>query len=902
MAFAADPFARQVSQDASDLRERLFETLGTTYDFERELGGGGMSRVFVAVERRFDRRVVVKVLAPELAAGVSAERFAREVMLAARLQQANIVPVFDSGEIDGLPYYTMPWIEGESLRARLDARGAASISETVSIVSDVARALSYAHAHGVVHRDIKPENVLRSGHTAVVTDFGIAKAITAARTLAPFETLTQVGTSLGTPAYMAPEQAMGDPATDHRADLYALGVVAYELLAGERPFTASTLHELVRAHVTQAPPPITSRRPDVPAALAELVMRCLEKDPAQRPQSADEVLQSLERLHDLPSGERAAGPPASPHRRRLRAPVIAGFVTLAVVAFAATLWWRRDGVPVATLDPARVLVATPVAAEPSLREMAGMSQSAISRALGELRSVRLADPAAEAGTPVAGDGDSSATRIARRAQAGTVITATVYPLGTDSVRLDMRVIDANTGDLVRAPRPIRVARNASDSAWTTALDPLLSTVAITAFPWLGARALPVGDPPRFAAVREMLTSIALVTRPDSESRAAMLLHASRATQLDTTLLQAQLWRAAEARSFGVPGYSPTVHAMIDTALQVVAPRRDRLSPFELTLYDYVAAAGRNDGGAMLDALRRMQDLAADVYLARDLPNRLLDLNRPREALALLLRARPTRGLDGKIVQPSESPQRWATLADIYHYLGDYRAEHDAAAQLRRLRPDDATSLRHALSAAAGLHDSAEVERLLADVRLLPPATTSYDFAGDLHLQVGQELQAHGMERFGHSVVQRAIDWFDAQPLSDKPWRVRLRHAIAYHEMHDETRALATLRTVPVGPIDTTYVLYLGLRGRIAAASGDSVGAHAADSALAARGRGTGGTNTLERAFIAADLGQRERAVTLLQEAFAEGYGFNIRWRLHWLTDTKSLRGYPPFEQLLQPQG
>src|SRR5687767_4845939 len=192
----APPFVRRVDQDrdVSTLPERLSEALGAAYTFERELGGGGMARVFVAVEKRFDRRVVVKVLASELAAGVSAERFAREVALAARLQQANIVPVFDSGEFDGLPYYTMPWIEGESLRARLDARGALPIAETVAIVADVARALSYAHAHGVVHRDVKPENVLLSGHTAVVTDFGIAKAITAARTIAPFETLTQVGT------------------------------------------------------------------------------------------------------------------------------------------------------------------------------------------------------------------------------------------------------------------------------------------------------------------------------------------------------------------------------------------------------------------------------------------------------------------------------------------------------------------------------------------------------------------------------------------------------------------------------------------------------------------------------------------------------------------------------------
>jgi Protein kinase domain len=889
-----------VTQDSSDLRERLLETLGTTYDFERELGGGGMSRVFVAVERRFERRVVVKVLASELAAGVSAERFAREVMLAARLQQANIVPVFDSGEIGGLPFYTMPWIEGESLRTRLDARGGASISETVAVVSDVAKALSYAHAHGVVHRDIKPENVLLSGHTAVVTDFGIAKAITAARTVAPFETLTQVGTSLGTPAYMAPEQAMGDPATDHRADLYALGVVAYELLAGERPFTASSLHELVRAHVTQEPSPIASRRPDVPPALAALVMRCLEKSPDDRPQSADEVLQSLERLHELPSGERTAGAARTRRPIGARAAAVAGLVTLAVVLTAGILWWRRDRAPVATLDPGRVLVATPVASDPSLRQVASMSQSAISRALGELQSVRLAEVGAGA-AGIGGDADASATHAARTAQAGTVVAANIYPLGADSVRLDLRVLDANSGDLVRAIRPIRVARGASDSAWTAALDPLLATLAITTFPWLGAQALPVGEPPRFAAVREMLTGIGLISRGDSVSRAAMQLHSTRATVIDSTFLQAQLWRGAEATTAVAVGYSSVGRAMMDTAILVVGAQRDRLSPLELTLFDYISAVRGGDQGAMLAALRRMQEIAPDVILARNLPNRLLDVNRPREALALLQSARSTRGLDGQLVKPSESPLRWATLADLYHYLGDHRAERDATAQLRRIRPDDPLTIRFQLKAAAALHDSAEVERLLADARPLPAPAQSYDFFGDLELQAGQELEAHDQAAFGRALVRRAVEWFDAQPVQERTWRMRVRHATAYHELHDETRALAILQTVPE-VLDSTNLLYVGLRGRIAAAAGDTATARRIDSTLAARGRGLGGANTLERAFIASNLGQRDRAVTLLQEAFAQGYGFTIRWRLHWLTDTRPLRGYPPFDQLLQPQG
>ena len=423
-----------------------------------------------------------------------------------------------------------------------------------------------------------------------------------------------------------------------------------------------------------------------------------------------------------------------------------------------------------------------MAAEPSLREMASMSQSAISRALGELQSVRLAEAGAGVAARIAGDADSSATRAARAAQAGTVVTGSVYPLGADSVRLDLRVLDANSGDLVRALRPLRVARGASDSAWTAALDPLLATVAITTFPWLGARALPVGDPPRFAAVRELLTSFAFIARGDSDSRAAMQLHSTRVILLDDTFLQGQLWRAAEASTVVSPGYSVIGRAMMDTAILVVGAQRDRLSPFELTLFDYVSAVRHGDQGAMLAALRRLQDIAPDAVLARNLPNRLLDVNRPREALALLLHARPTRDLDGKVVLPSESPLRWATLADVYHYLGDHRAEHEAAAQMRRLRPDNLLSIRYQLKAAAALHDSAEVERLLADARPLPSPAETYDFFGDLELQAGQELEAHGQVAFGRSLVRRAIEWFEAQPPAERTWRMRVRHATAYHEL------------------------------------------------------------------------------------------------------------------------
>jgi TolB-like protein/tRNA A-37 threonylcarbamoyl transferase component Bud32 len=279
----------------TDLRGQLQTTLSNAYRVERELGGGGMSRVFLAEERALGRRVVVKVLSPDLAAGVNFERFKHEILLTARLQHPHILPVFTTGETEGLPYYTMPFVEGESLRVRLMRAGAMPIAVAVSILRDVARALEFAHAKGVVHRDIKPDNILLAGNTATVSDFGIAKALLASRAATVSAPMTDLGVVIGTPQYMAPEQATADTALDHRVDLYALGCVAYEMIAGEPPFAGSAA-SLIRAHIVDAPPPILTKRADVPEALAALVERCLQKDPDDRPAGAGVILEVLDNL------------------------------------------------------------------------------------------------------------------------------------------------------------------------------------------------------------------------------------------------------------------------------------------------------------------------------------------------------------------------------------------------------------------------------------------------------------------------------------------------------------------------------------------------------------------------------------------------------------------------------
>jgi serine/threonine-protein kinase len=252
-----------------------------------------MSRVFLATENRLNRKVVVKVLSPDLAPGLSAERFEQEIQLAGKLQQANIVPLLATGDTNGIPFFTMPYIEGESLRARLNKQQQIPIAECVGILRDVARALSYAHSAGVVHRDIKPDNVLLSHGAAMVTDFGIAKALVDARASGAQQSLTQTGTSIGSPGYMSPEQVAGDPNVDHRADLYAFGCLGYELLTGHPPFIAGTPQKVLAAHITERPKPVSSVRMDVPRGLESAVMHCLAKDPSDRPATADDVLLAL---------------------------------------------------------------------------------------------------------------------------------------------------------------------------------------------------------------------------------------------------------------------------------------------------------------------------------------------------------------------------------------------------------------------------------------------------------------------------------------------------------------------------------------------------------------------------------------------------------------------------------
>jgi serine/threonine-protein kinase len=258
----------------------LAEALQDRYVLDHELGSGGMATVYLAHDVRHRRQVAVKVLRPELAASLGSDRFFREIGVAARLQHPHILPLLDSGEAAGFYYYVMPFIAGESLRGRLGRLGELPVQEAIKVLIEVVDALASAHAAGVVHRDIKPDNVMLSGRHALVMDFGVAKAVSEATGR---QEITTAGIALGTPAYMAPEQAAADPHLDHRVDIYAVGAMGYELLAGHPPFEGSS-HEVLRAHMTRIPEPLSAQRPAVPPPLAAGLMNCLEKHAAARDQ------------------------------------------------------------------------------------------------------------------------------------------------------------------------------------------------------------------------------------------------------------------------------------------------------------------------------------------------------------------------------------------------------------------------------------------------------------------------------------------------------------------------------------------------------------------------------------------------------------------------------------------
>ncbi len=407
----------------TDLFDRLKTALAGRYAIECELGAGGMATVYLAEDLKHHRKVAVKVLRPELAATLGPERFVREIEIAAKLSHPHILPLFDSGEADGFLYYVMPYVEGESLRDRLDREGKLSVEHMVRLTDDVAAALSYAHDHGIVHRDVKPENIMLTGGRAVVADFGIARAVTAAGG----ERLTGTGFAIGTPTYMSPEQAMGLAEVDARSDVYALGCVVYEMVGGRPPFEGPTPQALLAKHAAGAVPGLRTSDPAIPVYVERAVEKALAKDPADRFQTPSAFAEAL-----------TTETVVARVRRRRRWPRRTVAVAAGVVLMAAAGWWTSRAFTGGGIESLAVLPFYNVSGDPEQEYLvAGMHEALI----GELAQIGALRVISRTSAMRYQNSDKTVPEIARELNVDAVVEASVTTAGT-SVSIEVQLIDA----------------------------------------------------------------------------------------------------------------------------------------------------------------------------------------------------------------------------------------------------------------------------------------------------------------------------------------------------------------------------------------------------------------------------------------------------------------------------
>ncbi len=716
----------------ADTSAQLADALRDRYVLERELGRGGMATVYLARDLKHDRPVALKVLRPELAATVGPERFRREIQLAARLQHPHILTVHDSGEANGELWFTMPYVEGENLRARLGREGQLPLETALRITREAAQALQYAHEHGVVHRDIKPENLLLTpdGNT-LVADFGIARAIGGAA--GAQERLTETGLSIGTPRYMSPEQASGDRAVDARADVYSLGCVLYEMLAGHPPFHGTTAQEILARHALDPVPPLRSARDAIPPAIEQTVARALAKSPADRFPTAARFAEALA----IPEQTLPVRPTVSPPTRRVPglavAAVSAGLIALA----AAYVWWPR---PVVKLDPdlVAVLPFRVSGAAPTLDYLReGMIDLSAAKLSGEA-GARAADPRSviSAWRHVAGShqddlSERASLELARRLGAGQLLLGGVVGTPTHLV-LDASLLAVRDGKTLTKA----TVEGAADSL-PVLVDRLLAQLIAGKTGVERGRTGLVNTP--LPALRAYLEGQAAYRRGDYGEAVA---HFDRALELDSTFAVAGLALASAAGWANAPGAARR-------GLEHAWAGRDRLSPRDRALL--VAEAGPrypvpSSLAEYLAAWEKAVDLAPD------------------------------------------QPDRWHELGDVYFHDGPYLriagSEQRAAEAFRRsIALDSAVApLGHLLEIALMRGDSAGVRRLGTEY-------LARDSAGEL----GDFFRWRIAEGLGDTVALRRLRERSGQMTLSSLWRIMNHAALDGTHLDDADAAAVAIR-------------------------------------------------------------------------------------------------------------
>jgi tRNA A-37 threonylcarbamoyl transferase component Bud32/tetratricopeptide (TPR) repeat protein len=854
--------------EPGELSRRLDGALAGKYRIVRQLGQGGMAVVFLAWERKHDRRVVMKVMRPEIAARLSADRFAREVKLAARLSHPHIVGLIDSGEADGFLYYVMPHVDGESLRSVMRREGKLEVGQAVSLLRDVARALAHAHSAGVVHRDLKPANVLVAGHHAYLLDFGVAKSFEADGGDDP---LTRTGDAIGTPRYMAPEQLAGLADTDHRVDIYAWGQLAHEMLAGRtREIESSDLGgDAVARGVAEA---LRSVRPDVPITLARLVGRCLEVRPDRRVASADEILTVLDEgiTGEGTSGRLRRHVQVPGARLRRYVPVLlAGGAVVAAALLAVSL--RSQGTSGTVPGPVEVEAVTealgmPIAVAAFANETGDPSLDVIGRLIGNWISEGLvrADVGAVVPWPSSLEAAESAARLATDNQdfdpvsslaagtgANTVVTGSYYEVG-GKISFRAEVVDARDGRVVSATDAVSAPRDSIETAMSAVRERVMGSIAMGRDARLPPAAGLLPRPPTFAAYRAFDRGLGLYLQSEYTSAVPELL---RAWEIDPEFYDAPLLAVTNLFNIG----TSEERARADSLVEVLREHRSEFGELQDLRWQYARALLDSDGSAALQAARRAAVLTSASRTSYNAAHAAVTVGKPGLAVEIL------KGMD-----PNSGPLRewlhyWTVLAHALHMEGDHEAELEATREMRQRFPERRIGSVFEARALAATGRTSELETLLKSLAGLSPNV--YWSQGAAMVVSGEELKAHGWPREGDALLRRGRDWLVAR-LRENPGFRQHRYWLgsALYDLEEfEQAGVVFAELARDFPERNTY---RGLHALCLARSGEP------DRAMVLLDEGfeySLGDRTALLARISAIRGDPARAVSLLSVAFQQGF-------------------------------
>lgn len=837
------------------------------YAIIRAIGIGGMSDVYLATDLRHDRKVVLKVMRPGWAGSLASQRFLREISIAAKLSHPNIVPLYDSGNQGSFLYYVMPYVEGQSLRQRIQDHAQLPLDDAIQITLEVADALTYAHAHGIVHRDIKPDNILfESGH-ALVTDFGIAKALE----VAAGETLTTGRVAVGTLAYMSPEQASADGTLDERSDLYSLALVLYEMLTGDVPFRGPSADSMFARKALGKYSPVRAARGTVPESLDTTIARALHPDPAHRFASVSEFASALRQSN-------------APRLTRQASLWRWGSLSLAVVALigiAVASVRMRNGAPAAPVGLGRVVVA-PLenrTGDTSLDLVGLMAGDWITEGLQKTGVVEIVPtPAAQQASRYLGGSGNDRNRepmraLATETGAGTVVGGAFYRRG-DTLLFRVNVADQRGGRLVGALTDVTAPVSNPVLGVEELRNRLMGWLAVRYDERLQGPSPGSDQPPTYEAYRAFSEAMTLYIAVENEQALPLFL---RAFKLDSSFTSALLYASISLSNLGE-------WSRADSLLSAVSDRRESLSKYDRAWLDYRLAFVRGNHERALAAIREAAREAPQSKAAYNHAVEAFLSGHVREALAAVEALPPDRG-----AMRGFSPY-WDIYGAILHALGLYDKEYDVAVAARKAYPDRLTRFTPLVRAEAARGQLGPLARTMREAAGIPTDPVGWDY-GHLLAEAAEELNAHEHANAATVYFEQLRQWLQANDRGPSSrWRL-VKTFYAQGQLNVARAQLASLRR-----LDPTNAEYLGMTGLLYSRTGERAAAQVImDSLSRRRVPYEFGTGSLYRARIAATLGHRDLAVSALRAAFAEGRSYELS--LHRDIDFESLRGYPPFEQL-----